>query len=128
MSIHRTLNPLPSTMSTELGQGGGHIKRLENSFKNANLDQDVILYNNECVTDFIGSRMYGECLLDSLCVKYSGTSGGRTIYEDGLYTNIIGEFALDEFLKVNQVRSRLLGLSMWRSRKLIWSHTGPCIR
>ena len=49
MSIHRTLNPPPSTMSTELGQGGGHIKGLENSFKNANLDQDVILYNNECV-------------------------------------------------------------------------------
>ena len=48
--------------------------------------------------------MYGECFLDSLCVKYLGTSGGRTIYEDGLYTNIIGQFALDEFLKVNQVR------------------------
>ena len=47
----------------------------------------------------------GECLLDTLCVKYSGTSGGRTIYEDSLYTNIIGEFALDEFLKENQVRS-----------------------
>ena len=85
-------------MSTELGQGG-HIKGLENSFKNANLDQDVILYNYECVTDVIGSRMYSECLLDTLCVKYLGTSGGGTIYKDGLYTNIIGEFALDEFLK-----------------------------
>ena len=57
------------------------------------------------VLDVIGSRIYGECLLDSLCVKYSGTLGGRTIYEDGLYTNIIGEFALDKFLKVKQVRS-----------------------
>ena len=44
----------------------------------------------------------GECLLDTLCVKYSGTSGGRTIYEDSLYTNIIGEFTLDDFLKENQ--------------------------
>ena len=34
-----------------------------------------------------------------------GTSGGRTIYEDSLYTNIIGEFSLDDFLKENQVRS-----------------------
>ena len=33
----------------------------------------------------------GECLLETLCVKYSGTSGGPTIYEDSLYTNIIGE-------------------------------------
>ena len=46
----------------------------------------------------------GECFLDSLCLKYACTLGGRTIYVDGLYTNIIGEFSLDEFLKVNQVR------------------------
>ena len=32
-------------------------------------------------------------------------SGGQTIYEDSLYTNIIGEFSLDVFLKENQVRS-----------------------
>ena len=47
----------------------------------------------------------GECLLDTLCVKYLGTSGGRTIYEDSLYMNIIGEFALYEFLNENQIRS-----------------------
>ena len=45
----------------------------------------------------------GECLLDSLCLKYACIPGDRTIYVDGLYTNIIGEFSLDEFLKVNQV-------------------------
>jgi hypothetical protein len=46
-----------------------------------------------------------ECLLDTLCVKYSGTSGGRIIYEKSLYINIIREFALYEFLKENQIRS-----------------------
>ena len=34
----------------------------------------------------------GECLLAMLCIKYSGTWGGQTIYEDSLYTYIIGEF------------------------------------
>ena len=38
----------------------------------------------------------GECLLDTLCVKYSGMSAGLTIYEDSLYTNIIGEFSFFE--------------------------------
>ena len=41
----------------------------------------------------------GECLLDTLCVKYLGMSAGLTIYEDSLYTNIIGEFSLKDFLK-----------------------------
>ena len=48
---------------------------------------------------------FGECLLDVLCVKYSGTSAGLTIYEDSLSTNIIGEFSLNDFLKENKVRS-----------------------
>ena len=43
--------------------------------------------------------------MDTLCVKYSGISAGLTIYEDSLYTNIIGEFSLKEFLKENQIRS-----------------------
>ena len=47
----------------------------------------------------------GECLLDTLCVKYSGL----TIYEDSLYMNIVGEFLLKEFLKENQIRSPAVG-------------------
>ena len=47
----------------------------------------------------------GECLLDPLCVQYSGMSAGLTIYEDSLYTNIIGEFSSKDFLKENQIRS-----------------------
>ena len=50
----------------------------------------------------------GECFLYVLCVKYSGKSAGLTIYEDSLRTNIIGEFSLKEFLKVNQVRSPIV--------------------
>ena len=54
MTIHRALNPLPSNMFIELGQGG-HIKRLENSFKNAKFEQDnlLVMYDNEFVTDVI---------------------------------------------------------------------------
>ena len=63
MSIHRALNPLPSNMFIELGQGG-RIKRLENLFKNAKLEQDdlLVMYDNEFVTDVIGSRMVGTIL------------------------------------------------------------------
>ena len=64
----------------------------------------------------------GECFLDSLCIKYACTPGGRTIYVDGLHTNIIREFSLDEFLKVHQVPNSL-GPSMWKSRKSIRYHT-----
>ena len=46
----------------------------------------------------------GECLLDILCIKYSGKSAGMTIYEDSLRTNIISEFLLNDFLKENQIR------------------------
>ena len=43
-------------MSFELGQGG-HIKRLENLFKNSKFEQDdlLVMYDNEFVTDVIGS-------------------------------------------------------------------------
>ena len=47
----------------------------------------------------------GECLLDTLCVKYLGMSAGLTIYEDSLYTNMISEFSLKDFFKENQIRS-----------------------
>ena len=52
MSIHRALDPLPSNMSIELGQVG-HIKRLENSFKNAKFEQEdlLVMYDNELVTE-----------------------------------------------------------------------------
>ena len=50
-------------MSIELGQGG-HIKRLENSFKNAKFEQNdlLVMYDNEFVTDVKGSRMVSTIL------------------------------------------------------------------
>ena len=53
MSIHRHINPLPSTMEIKKGEGGD-IKRFENSFKNADFEQDVICYDNYFITDVIG--------------------------------------------------------------------------
>ena len=69
MSIYRALNPLPSNMFIELGQGG-HIKKLENSFKNAKFEQDdlLVMYDNEFVTDVIGSRMV------SIILKYKAAN------------------------------------------------------
>ena len=54
------------------------------------------------------SQTIGECFLDLLCLKYACTPVGRTIYVDGLHTNIIGEFSVDEFLKINQARSPVI--------------------
>ena len=42
-------------MSIELGEGG-HIKRLENSFKNAKFDQDFIMYDDEFITSLDQGR------------------------------------------------------------------------
>ena len=50
----------------------------------------------------------GECFLSSLCFKYGYTPPGRTIYVDGLHTNIIGEFSVDEFLNIRQERSPVI--------------------
>ena len=61
MSIHRHINPLPSTMEIKKGEGG-HIKRLENSFKNADFEQDVICYDNYFITDVIGLKKVGTIL------------------------------------------------------------------
>ena len=49
------MDPLPSVMKIEAGEGG-HLSRLENSFKNANSKQDVMCNNNWFVTDVVGSR------------------------------------------------------------------------
>ena len=49
------MDPLPFAMKIEEGEGG-HIKGLENLFKNANFEQDNICYDNSFITDVIGSR------------------------------------------------------------------------
>ena len=55
MSVSGHINPLPSAMKIKKGEGG-HIKRLENLFKNAKFDQDIICYDNSFITDVIGSK------------------------------------------------------------------------
>ena len=59
MGIHRVLNPIPSKMTVEPGQGG-HIQRLETSFKNANFEKDglFVIYDNKFVGDVIGSNNF----------------------------------------------------------------------
>ena len=50
-------------MLVEPGQGG-HIQRLETSFKNANYEKDdlFVMYDNKFVRDVIGSRMVSTIL------------------------------------------------------------------
>ena len=55
MSVKGHINPLPSAMEIELGEGG-HKKRLENLFKSANFEQDIMCYDNSFITNVIGSR------------------------------------------------------------------------
>ena len=53
MSVHWHINPLPSAMEIKKGEGG-QIKRLENSFKNAKFEQEVISYYNSFIMNVIG--------------------------------------------------------------------------
>ena len=47
----------------EIGKGeGGHVKRLEKLFKNANFEQDIVCYDNSFIMDVIGSRKVGTIL------------------------------------------------------------------
>ena len=48
------------------------------------------------------SSSIGENLLDALCIKYSSQPSGLIIYDDRLKANIIGEFSVDEFMRVHQ--------------------------
>ena len=70
------------------------------------------------------NKTIGECFLNSRCFKYGYTPSGRTIYIDGLHTNIIGEFSVDEFLNIPQSFVQ----STWKFRRLIRYQIGPCIR
>ena len=85
MSIHRVLNPIPLKMTVEPGQGG-HIQRLETSFKNANYKKDGLFSSPSAPTE---GPTIGECLLDVLCIKHSSKPGNLILYEDSLSDVII---------------------------------------
>ena len=61
----------------------------------------------------------GESFLNSLYFKYGYTPTGRTIYVDGLHTNIIGEFSVDEFLTYIRQGPQSFKPSTWKFRRLI---------
>ena len=102
MSIPGALNPLPSNMSIELGQGG-HIKRLENSFKNAKFKQDdlLVMYNNEFVTDVIGSRMV------STILKYKAANSVPYIEQSKSFHVKVGLVTQRNLAIVLKIRSKL---------------------
>ena len=78
-------------MTVEPGQGG-HIQKLETSFKNANFEKDDLLSSPSAPTE---EPTIGESLLDVICVKHSSKPGNITLYEDRLRTNIIWELSLE---------------------------------
>jgi hypothetical protein len=88
MSIYRALNPLPSNMFIEPGQGG-HIKRLENSFKNAKYEQDdlLVMYDNKFVRDMIGSRIVSTILNYKAANSVPYIEQSKSVHEEvGLVT------------------------------------------
>ena len=102
MSIYRALNPLPSNMFIEPGQGG-HIKRLENSFKNAKFEQDdlLVMYDNKFVTDVIGSRMV------STILKYKAANSVPYIEQSKSVHEEVGLVTQRNLAIVLKIRSKL---------------------
>jgi hypothetical protein len=103
MSIYKVLNPIPSKMTVEPGQGG-HIQRLETSFKNANYEKDglFVIYDNKFLGDVIGSNMVSPILKFKAADSVAYIEYNKGIHEEvGLVTQ--RNLAID--LKI---RSRLV--------------------
>ena len=105
MSIHRALNPLPSNMYIELGQEG-HIKKLENLFKNVKFEQDdlLVMYDNEFVTDVIGSRVV------STILKYKAANSVPYIEQSKSFHEKVGLVTQRNLVIVLKIRSKLTAL------------------
>ena len=103
MSIYRALNPLLSNMFIEPGQGG-HIKRLENSFKNAKYEQEnlLVMYDNKFVTDVIGSRMV------STILKYKAANSVQYIEQSKSVHEEVGLVTQRNLAIVLKIRSKLI--------------------
>ena len=75
-------------MLVEPGQGG-HIQRLETSFKNANYEQDdlFVMYDNKFVRDVIGSRMVSTILKYKAANSVPYIAQSKSVHEEvGLVT------------------------------------------
>ena len=103
MSIYRASNPIPSKMLVEPGQGG-HIQRLETSFKNANYEQDdlFVMYDNKFVRDVIGSRMV------STILKYKAANSVPYIEQDKCVHEEVGLVTQRNLAIVLKIRSNLV--------------------
>ena len=87
-------------MFIELGQGG-HIKRLENSFKNARFKQDDLLVM--FVTDVIGSRMV------SAILKYKAANSVPYIKQSKSFHEKVGLVTQRNLAIILKIRSKLTG-------------------
>ena len=57
---------------------------------------------------FNKDQSIGEFFFNSLCFKYGDMPAGRTMYVDGLQTNIIRELAVSDFLHIHQARTPVI--------------------
>ena len=93
----RALHPLPSNMFINLGHGG-HIKRLENAkFKQDDL---LVMYDNEFVTDVIGSRMIST-------IKYKASNSVPYIKQSKSFHEMVGLVTQRNLAIVLKIRSKL---------------------
>ena len=67
---------------------GAHQK-IRKFFKNAEFKQDITFFDNICFT-------------------YCDMSAGKTIYVDGLQTNIIGSLAVSDFIHIHQAQTPVI--------------------
>ena len=88
-------------MDIEKGEGG-HIKRLEKSFKNAKFDQDVICYSNAFITDVIGSKKVGTKL------KYKAAHTTPHIEHRKSFHEKIGLVTQRRLAIILKIRSKLI--------------------
>ena len=98
-------------MTVEPGQGG-HIQRLETSFKNANYEKDglFVIYNNKFLEDVIGSRTV------STILKFKAADSVAYIeYNKGIHEEV-GLVTQRNLAIVLKIRSRLMDFFFWYHR------------
>ena len=87
-------------MEIEKGEGG-HVKRLEKLFKNANFEQVIICFDNSFITDVIGSRKVGTIL------KYKGAYTSPHIEHRKSFHEKLGLVMQRRLAIILKIRSKL---------------------
>ena len=103
MSIHTILSPIPSKMTVESGQGG-HIQKLETSFKNSNFEKDglFVIYDNKFVGDVIGSNMVSTISKFKAADSVAYIDHSKGIHEE------VGLVTQRKLALILKIRSRLM--------------------